>query len=243
MKTVQQKIRRMHKLSGLVLALLFSLNCQHEESAEEIIQKSIKAHGFSPQKTPISFTKSSQLYFRNGSLEKSTHQKHQIAWSPFSYQITEKTAQGTMVITQRNDQYSVEINGKAITDTIGVQNAKNALKAAFFVFWQPAKLRDKKAKFRYLGKKKLIHEKMVNAIEVYYPKSTSTDKWEFYFDTESYLNIGYSVKHKGRWSLILNDAFHREHRPILVKERRSFLIDSTNNSTVLRATYAYRILP
>ena len=80
-------------------------------------------------------------------------------------------------------------------------------------------------------------------VAVAYLESTSTDRWEFYFDPKSYLNLGYSVQHNGRWSLILNDGFHREHRPILVKNRRSLFVDSLTQTTVLRAAYTYELLP
>ena len=75
----------------------------------------------------------------------------------------------------------------------------------------------------YTGKKKLQNKTLVDVVAVAYLESTSTDRWEFYFDPKSYLNLGYSVQHNGRWSLILNDDFHREHRPILVKIVEVFL--------------------
>ena len=106
-----------------------------------------------------------------------------------------------------------------------------------------AKLLDKEAVLTYKGKKKIQGKKQVDALEVTYPESSSTDRWEFYFDPTSYLNLGYSVQHNGRWSLILNDAFHLDHQPILVKERSSFFIDSLKKTSILRAAYTYQLLP
>jgi len=95
----------------------------------------------------------------------------------------------------------------------------------------------------YLGQRKIEEDQLVKAVEVRYPKSNSTDEWIFYFDPKNKLNLGYSVKHNGRWSLILNDAFHLDHQPILVKERRSFFIDSFKKTLILRAAYTYHLLP
>ena len=111
------------------------------------------------------------------------------------------------------------------------------------MFWQPAKLLDKKAVLTYAGVKKLQNKTPVNVIKVDYPQSSSTDRWEFYFDLNNHLNIGYSVQHNGRWSLILNDDFHLEHQPILVKKRRSLFIDSLAQTSLLRAAYSYELLP
>ena len=95
----------------------------------------------------------------------------------------------------------------------------------------------------YLGQRKIEEDQLVKAIEVRYPKSNSTDELIFYFDPKNKLNLVYSVKHNGRWSLILNDAFHLDHQPILVKERRSFFIDSLKKTSILRTAYTYYLLP
>jgi hypothetical protein len=95
----------------------------------------------------------------------------------------------------------------------------------------------------YLGQRKIEEDQLVKVVEVRSPKSNSTDEWIFYFDPKNKLNLGYSVKHNGRWSLILNDAFHLDHQPILVKERRSFFIDSLKKHQYLEPLILINFCP
>ena len=47
------------------------------------------------------------------------------------------------------------INGITVEDSLEMLSARNTLNAAYFVFWQPAKLVDKKAMLTYTGKKEI----------------------------------------------------------------------------------------
>ncbi|MGB1448706.1 MAG: DUF6503 family protein [Flavobacteriaceae bacterium] len=222
----------------LSLAGLF-IGCQKRPSAKEIIEQSIQAHGFSLQKKPLSYTKTTQLFFPDGQLEKTLEQRHHITWKPFTYSIRENSPKGVILTQYQKEGYSRSINGVKLTDESIASKAKEAINTAYFVFWQPAKLNDPKAVKKYLGQREIQKNLIAEAVEVFYPESPSSDRWIFYFDPITKLNVGYSVEHKGRWSLILNDAFYLEHQPILIKERRSFFIDSVANTQILRAAYRY----
>ena len=200
---------------SLITALI---SYQKPLTGKEIVTQSIEAHGFTKHLDSLSYNKTTQLFYADGSLEKSIVQAHHISWKPFTYSIE----QGNKITHYKNGRYFLSVDGVEEDSIQGSKKAEEAIKTAYFVFWQPAKLEDSKAIITYLGQRKIEKDQRVDAVEVRYPKSSSTDEWIFYFDPKSKLNLGYSVKHNGRWSLILNDAFHLDHQPILVKERRSF---------------------
>ena len=228
------------KLQPLLCSLLFAfVGCQEPPTAATILKRSVQAHGFDQSLDTLSYFKTTRLFYPDGSLEKEISQTHSIQWRPFEYRIKDEKQQ----LIRKGNSIFKQIDNLTIEGKQELEAAKSALNAAYFVFWQPAKLLDKKAVLTYKGKKKLQGKKQVDVLEVAYPESSSTDRWEFYFDPSSYLNLGYSVQHNGRWSLILNDEFHDQHRPILVKKRRSFFVDSLAQTAVLRAAYSYDLLP
>ena len=219
------------------------IRCEKTPTGKEIITQSIKAHGFSKPIDHLSYKKTTQLFYPDGNLEKSIVQHHHISWKPFTYSIEQNIQKESKTTHFKNGKYFLTIDGVEDDSQQGSDQAKEAIKTAYFVFWQPAKLADPKAVVKYLGQRKIYDNKLVEAVAVDYPKSDSTDEWIFYFDPKTKLNLGYSVKHNDRWSLILNDAFHFDHSPILVKERRSFFIDSLNKTSSLRAAYTYTLDP
>lgn len=229
-------MRTVFFVSLITVALI---SCQNPPTGKEIVTQSIEAHGFTKHLDSLSYNKTTQLFYPDGSLEKSIVQAHHISWKPFTYSIE----QGNKITHYKNGRYFLSVDGVEEDSILGSKKAEEAVKTAYFVFWQPAKLEDSKAIITYLGQRKIEEDLRVEAVEVRYPKSNSTDEWIFYFDPKSKLNLGYSVKHNGRWSLILNDAFYLDHQPILVKERRSFFIDSLKKTAILRAAYTYQLLP
>ena len=229
-------MRTVFFVSLITVALI---SCQNPPTGKEIVTQSIEAHGFTKHLDSLSYNKTTQLFYPDGSLEKSIVQAHHISWKPFTYSIE----QGNKITHYKNGRYFLSVDGVEEDSILGSKKAEEAVKTAYFVFWQPAKLEDSKAIITYLGQRKIKEDLRVEAVEVRYPKSNSTDEWVFYFDPKSKLNLGYSVKHNGRWSLILNDAFYLDHQPILVKERRSFFIDSLKKTAILRAAYTYQLLP
>lgn len=233
----------MWKIVFCAFLITSHIGCQKTPTGEQIVAQSIKAHGFSKQRDSLSYNKTTLLFYPDGSLEKKIIQHHHISWKPFTYSIEQNTGNESKITHFKNGKYFLSINGAKDDSILGSSKAEEAIKTAYFVFWQPAKLDDSKADITYLGQRKINEEKLAEAVAVSYPKSDSTDEWIFYFDPKTKLNLGYSVKHNGRWSLILNDAFHFDHSPILVKERRSFFIDSLKKTSILRAAYTYTLDP
>ena len=130
-------------------------------------------------------------------LKKEISQTHSIQWRPFEYRIKDEKQQ----LIRKGNSILSKSTALQLRTNKSLKRPKSTLNAAYYVFWQPAKLLDKKVVLTYKGKKK-ITKKQVDVLEVAYPESSSTDRWEFYFDPSSNLNLGYSVQHNGRWSLI-----------------------------------------
>lgn len=223
--------------------LIGMISCEKTLSGKEIVAQSIEAHGFSTPLEQLSYKKKTQLFNTDGSLEKTLLQNHSVEWNPFAYTIEQNTATVNQISHFQNSTYFLSTAGEEDHSSEGSAKAQEAIRTAYYVFWQPAKLNDSKAVMKYLGQRKIQGEKLVQAVQVSYPRSDSSDEWIFYFDLKTHLNLGYSVRHNGRWSLIVNDSFHLDHQPILVKKRRSFFIDSLKNTTTLRAAYTYTLQP
>ena len=231
----------MRCLLALILSFLF-VACQ--PNANDILERSWNAHrvGVTQDLDALSYAKTTQVYDSLGQISKTIEQEHKIFWDPFVYEIRTPGDTTLQVYRQRENIVEVEQFGATVQDTVLIQKAQNALATAYFVFWQPFKLDDPKAAFSYLGKEVLPNEEEVHVVEVRYPNDPSTDEWAFFFDTESYLNLGYRVRHNGKLSLILNEDFtDREGLPILVYKRSSYLVLETMNALRLQADYKYQI--
>lgn len=231
----------MRCLFALILSFIF-VSCQ--PNAKGILKSSWNAHrtGIAGALDALDYTKTTQVYDSLGQVSKTLQQNHKIFWNPFVYEIRTPGDTTLQVFRQRENAVEVEQLGEIIQDSVLIQKAQNALATAYFVFWQPFKLDDPKAEFSYLGKEVLPNEEEVHVVEVRYPKDPSTDEWAFFFDTESYLNLGYRVRYNGKLSLIINESFtDREDLPILVYKRSSYLVLESMNTLRLQADYEYKI--
>lgn len=238
-----QSKNKMWKTVFFSFLLIGIISCEKTFTGKEIVAQSIEAHGFSTQLDQLFYKKKTQLFNADGSLEKTLLQKHAVEWNPFAYTIEQNTPKGNQISHFQNSTYFLSTAGEEDHSSEGSAKAKEAIRTAYYVFWQPAKLNDSNAVMKYLGQRKIQGEKLAQAVQVSYPGSDSSDEWIFYFDPKTHLNIGYSVRHNERWSLIVNDSFHLDHQPILVNKRRSFFVDSLKNTTTLRAAYTYTLQP
>lgn len=210
--------------------------------ADSIVYKSIQAHGFDifSNKDTIQYSKTIQVYDSLGRILKILEQEHIYRPSPLYYQISYRDSTGISTMVQDEKGFYQLKNGKALTDSISVRSTQKSIESALFVFWQPRKLDDPNAQFLYLGVDTLLSGQVAHLIEVRYSDDASEDEWIFFFDTSSYLNLGYQVRHNTKLSLILNEAFYKkEGYPILVHKRSSYLI--LDNTTRLQADYVYRL--
>ena len=224
------------------LLVLCSISCVPK--GESIVYESIKAHRFDEYLPgdSIFYHKTTQVYDSLGVVKKVLEQDHLFFPSSLYYQISSRDSSGLKLQVKDGQGYYQIQNGIYLKDSISVSRAKSSIETALFVFWQPIKLDDPKARFSYLGKEILLNEKEVHAVELSYPESKSTDEWVFYFDTSTLLNLGYRVRHNGKLSLIINEAFHQEdENPILVHKRSSYLVLDT--MLRLQADYVYELIP
>ena len=223
---------------SLILCFLFA--CQPQ--AEQIVERSLIAHGLDQIQTldSLSYEKTTQVYDSTAQVTKTIHQDHTIYWNPFIYEIRTPGDSTLQVYRQIEDKIEVEQYGTIIQDTLLQRKAETALATAYFVFWQPFKLDDPKAVFTYAGKETLFNGEIVHTVEVAYPDDPSTDEWAFLFDVDSYLNLGYRVRHNDKLSLIINESFtERAGMPVVVEKRSSYLVLEELDSIRIQADYLY----
>lgn len=230
------------RIIWIIFILAFLVACQPQ--AEQIVQQSITAHGLDQLQTldSLSYQKTTQVYDSTGQVTKTIHQEHTIYWNPFIYEIRTPGDSTLQVYRQIEDKIEVEQYGAIIQDTLLQRKAETALATAYFVFWQPFKLDDPKAVFTYAGKETLFNGEIVHTVEVAYPDDPSTDEWAFLFDAESYLNLGYRVRHNDKLSLIFNESFtERAGMPVVVEKRSSYLVLDDLDSIRIQADYLYNL--
>ncbi|MEL0301636.1 MAG: hypothetical protein VW976_07115 [Flavobacteriaceae bacterium] len=91
---------------SLITALI---SCQKPLTGKEIVTQSIEAHGFTKHLDSLSYHKTTQLFYPDGSLEKSIVQAHHISWKPFTYSIK----QGNKITHYKNGRYFLSVDGIA----------------------------------------------------------------------------------------------------------------------------------
>ena len=226
------------------LLLFFIWNCQSEPTPDQILQKSIQAHGGETWKnaSSISYLKHTTLLDKNGFVEKKVLQKITHQWNPFQTKI-EWENQGTKQLAILN-QSGVRLyhNDELQSDSTLIEKTKKNLNAAFYVFWQPFKLQENAVHLEYIGQEKLLDSILTHKLKVYYPNAKNDDLWYFYFDVSSFRLRATEVNHDQRVSLITNETVESQTGLFLNKTRNSYFLDSLGSIQYLRATYKYDII-
>ena len=79
----------------------------------------------------MSYHKTTQLFYPDGSLVKSIVQAHHISWDePFDYSIE----QGNKITHYKNGRYFLSVDGIAEDSIQGSKKAEKAVKTAYFCF-------------------------------------------------------------------------------------------------------------
>lgn len=231
---------RSHLIIGFLL--FFFWNCQSEPTADQILQRSIQAHGGKSWSafSYVSYLKHTTLLDKNGIVEKKVLQKITHQWKPFKTKI-EWESQGNKQLAIL-DQSGVRFyqNDELQSDSTLIEKTRNNLNAAFYVFWQPFKLLEKTADLEYVGKEKLLDSILTHKLKVSY--ANDDDLWYFYFDTSSFRLKATEVNHDQRVSLITNETVEPQTGLFLNKTRNSYFLDSLGTIQYLRATYKYDII-
>ena len=229
------------------LFMFLTLSCsQNAEEAIVLVKKSIKAHG--GQKNydalkAVSFVKTTRLFLEDGSLESEVIQKQSFQLKPdYRVQIEWENGEDKHLIFYDGKTVIKTIDGKAIKDSIAVVKARNAAKAAAYVFFQPFELINENTHLAMEDDVELNDSTSVQTVSVKYEGDTeNSDKWRYYFNDDNML-VANSVVLTDHNSLIENLEFQSISGLIFNKYRKSYRVDKQLKKKYLRAEYIYRIV-
>ncbi len=244
----------------IVLAVGFALACSSKRSAPG--KKGYVASSFSNDQTHLeqairaagglaawfkwnrlSFDKHTELYDSAGSLESDLRQH--IVW--------QRTPPSVVIRWQDEEKVNHEImadhrgmrkleNGQEQTQ-MDTQALINSLSAAKYVMSLPFKLAEPGYQIEYEQVDTLPSGATVHLLQARYSEDgdpvKDSDVWWHQFHTDTYLQMGYMVKHLDHISLIENLENTKVAGIIWPIHRKSWRINSIGQKQYLRATYHY----
>jgi len=228
---------------GLFLFLLLCCSETTENETLELVKNSIKAHGGQKKYEnlkAISFIKTSRLFLEDGSLESEVIQKQSFQLQPdYRVQIEWTVEAAKHIIFYDGIKAVKTINGLVLKDSLEIIKAKNAAKAAAYVFFQPFELINENTILTSKSNTELNDSTIAQTVSVKYQgDDENSDKWRYYFNDDDLL-IANSVVLTDHNSLIENLEFQKAAGLIFNKHRKSYRVDSSLNKKYLRAEYYY----
>lgn len=192
----------------------------------------------------LKYNKRYELYLESGEVEMAAQQIHDYTLLPnMEINILSNEGNNKKQIVFEQGQIKEYVN-----DTLNKQanheSLINNMQSALFVIGQPFKLADEGPELIYEGIKTLNSGEEVHVLRAVYNSAsndnlTTSDTWWVYFDKESYLMTGYTVKHLDHYSLVRNiesvevEGFH------FPKLRKSWRVNDKGEILYLRASYEY----
>jgi len=214
-----------------------------DDRAKLIIEQSIRAYGGLENWKNInylSFDKWYALYDENGNEEVNVNQEHH--YTPQKIYMTWTSGEDKFEQSKIGAQYKKLKNGEA-DPKAKLQPVKNSILAATFVMNFPYNLLEKGSVISYDGEITFMGKTVYVIKAEYFPETqrhhTTKDIWWHYIDQESYISLGYKVKHLDHVSLVKNTSFHTVKGFTLPWKRESFRIDENGEELFLRAEYEY----
>jgi hypothetical protein len=216
---------------------------QNSNEATALLKDSIKAHG--GQKNydalkAISFVKTVKLFREDGRIESDIVQKQSFQLQPdYKVQIEWELDGTNHLIFFDGKKVIKTIDGRVVKDSLEVVKARNAAKAAAYVFFQPFELINDNTYLTMEDVIELNDSTSVRTVSVKYKDDTEdSDKWKYYFNEDNLL-VANSVVLIDHNSLIENLEFQNVSGLIFNKHRKSYRVDSQLNKKYLRAEYYY----
>lgn len=219
-------------------------SCQSRlETASEVLDKSIEAHGgldLYQNIKSISYKKEITLFDSSGNIESNITQYHTYSFSPQTngaIHWNSKSKQNHM-IRYINDSITYLVNDTLLTDKTSIEKARSIILSSHFVLFQPFKLADDHVHISFSTGEKFFQKNSI----VITPEFTtgSNDRWKFILDSSSKLVIANMVNHNGRLSFINNLTYDTTTALTLHKSRKSYFLDTLTKKKVLRAAYFYK---
>ncbi|MCH2194148.1 hypothetical protein [Kordia sp.] len=227
------------------ILLVVVCSCRPELTAEEVLQKSLDAHGGKALwETPkvLIYEKTTTFY---DSLNKFESVKKQTFHNTLQPTFTSKVKWMEEDVEKRivfdgKDTF-VFTDGYQITDDSVVKAAHKEIMGAQYILWQPYKLFTDEATLENEGIVRLEDKTDAYMIKVTYPYSDTI--WWYYFDLNTFILKENLIQHsKTTYSQIVNIQQEETTGLRLHQDRKSFKIDTGKDHKYLRATYHYKIL-
>lgn len=232
-----------------VFGVLLFVGCSEplKLTARQIVEKSIETHGGLEtwqNATILSFTKTTILFNKDGSIEKEINQKQSFELKPqLKGFIQDLNYPGIVGIDFDGDNFWKKENDsiRKITDTTELETARNRFFSAQYVVSQPFALIEDNTILKLKGKEEL-DGKQVYAIDISYTSDneSSSDKWTYYFDIKTYQLLANKVIHKPTASLIKNLDFNTGTGLMFNAHRKSYFLKASGDIDYLRAEYFYK---
>lgn len=231
------------KISAFILFVVLLAGCtpSPEKLAEELLQKSIKAHELSNtwgNLKAIKFRKWTRLFLENGEVESETDQFNEFRLVPFfEGKISWESDSISHVSTWDGSKMHYSMGGNEVKNPDFLLQKKKDLDAAFYALAQPWKLLDEGVGLKYEGQKTLANGTLVEVIAVDY--GSGADQWWYYFDPKSALMVGNEVQLKDHRSLIYNLSYDDSSGLLMHGIRESYRVNELGERLYLRAEYSY----
>ncbi len=227
----------------LITLLIFSFGCAKnpEKQAQQILEKSIEAHGGSDKwekVTSLKFRKWTRLLTDSGTVESELDQLVEFRMKPyFEGKITWTKDSVEHVSLWDGSQMNYSMGGNEIQNADFLKSKKAEFDAAFYAIAQPWKLLDEGARLTYEGQKTLENGQLVEVVKVDY--GPESDSWWYYFDPVSFQLMGNEVQLKDHRSLIYTMTYERGGDLVLHGKRISFRVNEKGERLYTRAEYLY----
>jgi len=231
------------RFSILISLLIFGFGCAKspEKQAQQILEKSMEAHGGSEKWEKVSslkFRKWTRLLTDSGTVESELDQLLEFRMKPyFEGKITWTKDSVEHVSSWDGSQMNYSMGGNEIQNADFLKSKKADFDAAFYAVAQPWKLLDEGNKLIYEGQKTLENEQLAEVVRVDY--GPESDSWWYYFDPVSFQLIGNEVQLKDHRSLIYTMTYERAGDLVLHGKRVSYRVNEKGEKLYTRAEYLY----
>ena len=240
------KIRSLFlKAATTIFIINLLVSCQKKITVDDILSKSIKAHGgieLWQKIDTLSFTKKTILYNQEGVKEKETTQ-HQSFYEgiPLHGKISSLGAEKSS-ISVINGVYAKSIRDSLIPITDReIKAINNSFKSAYYVISQPFNLKESDALLFY-KKDTILNGEKTFVVDVSYKVDENTntpDQWTYFFNAKTFLVVAAKVFHSPTISFIKNTKFNTKTPFVFNSERVSVFMNNDGTEDYTRAAYFY----
>ncbi|MEP1085641.1 hypothetical protein [Algoriphagus sp.] len=228
-------------LSILLALLFFSCSPSPEKQAQELIEKSLKAHQLSKNwgdVATIKFKKVTSSLDESGALENESEQWVEFRLKPyFEAKLTWTKDSILHVVNFNGSKTSYQMGDNSIQNE-GFLKAKRAeIDAAFFAFAQPWSLLDENTSMSYEGQKTLENGEQVELIQVGNLPSPNPS-W-VYFDPVTFKVKAMERLEKDQKTLVENTSYDESTGLLFPKKQNKYRTDDAGKALILQAEYLY----